>query len=259
MRLKAAAGFLSPFLGTALGAAGVFFLRGALSVRLEMRLNGFASGVMAAASFFSLLLPAVEQAGSMGRLAFLPATSGFLAGVLFLLALDAAAPRIRRGAGGQGPRAGLRRAAKLALAVTIHNLPEGMAVGIVFAGWMYGDADIAFAAAMALSLGIAVQNIPEGAIVSMPLRAEGVPRGRAFALGALSGAVEPAGALLTALAAGLFLPVMPYLLGFAAGAMLYVVVGELIPETAGDGCSRVAAVHFALGFALMMALDAALS
>ena len=251
-------GILIPFLGTSLGAACVFFLRRELSGRLEKGLSGFASGIMVAASFFSLLLPAIEQSEGLGSMAFLPATVGFLAGMLFLLALDLVVPHIHRDKSEEGPRSGLKRTTKLVLAVTIHNLPEGMAVGIVFAGWMYGGSGIAFTAALALSLGIALQNFPEGAIVSMPLCAEGVSRKRAFGLGVLSGAVEPLGALLTILAAGLFLPVMPYLLSFAAGAMFYVVVEELIPEMAEGSHSNVGAVCFAIGFVLMMALDVGL-
>ena len=253
MNPEAWQGILIPFLGTSLGAACVFVMRGCLSAALRRALTGFAAGVMTAASVWSLLLPAVELSGALGRWAFLPAAAGFGAGVLFLLALNKAAPRLPSG----GPRARPGSAAMLALAVTIHNLPEGMAVGVAYAGWLRGDAGVSAAGALALSLGIAIQNFPEGAIISMPLRAQGAGRGRAFLCGALSGAVEPVGALLTIWFSALAVPLLPYFLAFAAGAMLYVVADDLIPD-ASDGGSGTGPLLFALGFAVMMSLDCAL-
>ena len=250
-------GILIPFLGTSLGAASVFFLKKSMSRETGRALSGFASGVMVAASFFSLLLPAMEQSADMGALAFLPAALGFLIGVFFLLFLDRIIPHMHLDKSEEGPKSGLRRTTKLVLAVTLHNLPEGMAVGIVYAGWLYGRDGVSASGALALATGIALQNFPEGAIVSMPLRAEGMKKGKTFLYGVLSGAVEPVGAVLTLFAAGLVLPVLPYLLGFAAGAMFYVVVEELIPEMAGGKHSNVGTVAFAMGFVLMMALDAA--
>lgn len=252
-------GITIPFLGTALGAAGVFFMRRGMDAPLRRALTGFAAGVMAAASIWSLLLPAIGLGARLGRLAFAPAAAGFWAGILFLLLLDGAAPRLRADPGeAEGIRGPFGRAAKLLLAVTLHNLPEGMAVGAVYAGLIRGDAGISAAGALALALGIAIQNLPEGAIISMPLRAAGESRGRAFLCGALSGAVEPVGALLTIRLSALVVPAMPYLLSFAAGAMIYVVVEELIPETAAGSHSDLGALMFALGFTAMMALDCAL-
>ena len=258
MWLQVAEGILIPFLGTALGAGCVFFLRGGMGERLNRALTGFASGVMVSASFFSLLLPALEMCADRGRLAFLPAAGGFLVGMLFLLALDLLVPHMHLDRVEEGPRTGLKRTTKLVLAVTLHNLPEGMAVGIVYAGWMYGGASISLAGALALALGIALQNFPEGAIVSMPLRAEGMKKWRTFLYGVLSGAVEPVGALLTIAFASALMPVLPWLLTFAAGAMFYVVVEELIPEMSEGSHSNLGTVCFALGFVLMMALDVGL-
>ena len=246
-------GILIPFAGTSLGAACVFFLRGRLNRLVRRALTGFAAGVMAAASVWSLLLPAIGQCAGMGRLAFVPAVIGFWAGALFLLALDRTAARLRAGEAGA-----LSGTTKLALAVTIHNLPEGMAVGAAYAGLLRGDAGVSSAGALALALGIAIQNFPEGAIISMPLRAEGMGTGRAFAVGALSGAVEPVGALLTLWLSALIVPALPGLLAFAAGAMVYVVVEELIPETAAGARSCLGPLMFALGFTAMMAMDCAL-
>ena len=248
-------GIMIPFWGTSLGAACVFFMRGPLNRRVRRVLSGFAGGVMTAASVWSLLLPAVDQCAPMGPLAFLPAATGFWAGVLFLLLLDRAVPHLHPGMNQEeGPRSPLGRTAKLVLAVTIHNLPEGMAVGVAYAGLLQGRAGITAAGALALTLGIAIQNFPEGAIISMPLRADGIGAGRAFAGGALSGAVEPVGALLTMWLSTLVVPALPCLLAFAAGAMVCVVVEELIPE-ARSGLGTLA---FALGFTAMMALDCAL-
>ncbi len=252
-------GILIPFLGTALGAACVFFLRGELHRLVQRALTGFAAGVMTAASIWSLLLPALEQAEVLGRWRFVPAAAGFWLGVLFLLALDHAIPHLHMfSEQAEGPHSRLQRTTMLLLAVTLHNLPEGMAVGAVYADWLTGGGQVSLFGAMALSLGIAAQNFPEGAIISMPLRAAGARRPKAFLYGVLSGVVEPVGALLTVAAAGLVVPVLPYLLSFAAGAMLYVVVEELIPEMAQGKHSDVVTLLFSAGFTLMMALDVAL-
>ena len=250
---------LTPFFGTALGAACVFFLKKGLGDRVQRGLTGFASGVMVAASIWSLLIPAMEQSAGVGGWAFLPAVTGFWAGILFLLGLDHLIPHLhQRSQQAEGPRTQLQRSTMMVLAVTLHNIPEGMAVGVVYAGLLSGEGQITMMAALALSLGIAIQNFPEGAIISMPLRSEGMGKAKAFAGGVLSGAVEPVGALLTILAAGLVVPALPYLLSFAAGAMLYVVVEELIPEMSQGEHSNVGTLAFALGFTLMMALDVAL-
>ena len=250
---------LTPFFGTALGAACVFFLKKGLGDRVRRGLTGFASGVMVAASIWSLLIPAMEQSAGVGGWAFLPAVTGFWAGILFLLGLDHLIPHLhQRSQQAEGPRTQLQRSTMMVLAVTLHNIPEGMAVGVVYAGLLSGEGQITMMAALALSLGIAIQNFPEGAIISMPLRSEGMGKAKAFAGGVLSGVVEPVGALLTILAAGLVVPALPYLLSFAAGAMLYVVVEELIPEMSQGEHSNVGTLAFALGFTLMMALDVAL-
>ena len=252
-------GLLIPLLGTTLGAACVFMMKGALHRSLQRALTGFAAGVMVAASIWSLLIPAMDQASDWGHLAFVPAAVGFWMGILFMLALDKLIPHLHQGnCGAEGLPCGLGRSAMLTFAVALHNLPEGMAVGVVYAGLMTGAGEITAAGALALSLGIAIQNFPEGAIISMPLRAEGMNKAKAFAGGVLSGVVEPVGALLTILAAGLVIPALPYLLSFAAGAMLYVVVEELIPEMSQGKHSNVGTLTFALGFTLMMALDVAL-
>ena len=252
-------GVLIPFLGTSLGAGCVFFMKKSLSDAVQRALTGFAAGVMVAASVWSLLIPAIERSVGMGKLSFLPAVLGFWVGVLFLLALDHIIPHLHANSGQpEGPKSQLRRTTMMVLAVTLHNIPEGMAVGVVYAGYLAGDGQITAAGALALSLGIAIQNFPEGAIISMPLRAEGMKKSRAFAGGVLSGAVEPIGAVLTILAAGLIVPALPYLLSFAAGAMLYVVVEELIPEMSQGRHSNIGTVFFALGFSVMMLLDVAL-
>ena len=259
MNMQVIQGLLIPFLGTALGAACVFFMRGKLNPMVQRALTGFAAGVMVAASVWSLLLPAIEQSASMGRFAFVPAAAGFWIGVLFLLLLDKTVPHLHTGLNEEeGPRSSFRRTTKLVLAVTIHNLPEGMAVGVVYAGLLQGQPGITAAGAMALALGIAIQNFPEGAIISMPLRAEGAGTGRSFLYGVLSGAVEPLGALLTIYLSTLIVPALPYMLAFAAGAMVYVVVEELIPETQAGAHSNLGTLMFALGFTVMMALDCAL-
>ena len=252
-------GILIPFLGTSLGAACVFFMKKALGEGVQRALTGFAAGVMVAASVWSLLIPAIEQSSSMGSWSFVPAAAGFWAGVVFLLALDHIIPHLHRNSKqAEGPRSRLGRTTMMVLAVTLHNIPEGMAVGVVYASYLSGNAQITAAGALALSLGIAIQNFPEGAIISMPLRAEGEGKGRAFLGGVLSGVVEPLGAVLTILAARHIVPALPYLLSFAAGAMLYVVVEELIPEMSQGKHSNLGTVFFAVGFSVMMILDVAL-
>jgi ZIP family zinc transporter len=252
-------GLTIPFLGTVLGAACVFFVRGQMKQNLKRGLLAFAAGVMVAASVWSLLLPAIEASEHLGKLAFAPAAVGFWAGILFLFILDKITPHLHLGSKTpEGPRAKLKRTTMLTLAVTLHNLPEGMAVGIVFAGWLSGNVAITLSAAFALSIGIAIQNFPEGAVVSLPLKAEGTTRKKAFALGALSGAVEPIGALITLIAAEILSPFMPYLLSFAAGAMIYVVVEEMLPEVSEGDHFDAGTILFAVGFTLMMALDSAL-
>ena len=252
-------GLLIPFLGTAAGAACVFFMRRALSTAVQRALTGFAAGVMVAASIWSLIVPAIEQSGAMGKWAFLPAFLGFWCGILFLLALDRLIPHLHANAEqAEGPKSHLARTTMMVLAVTLHNIPEGMAVGIVYAGVRSGSALITAGGALSLALGIAIQNFPEGAIISMPLHAEGKSKAGAFGLGVLSGAVEPVFGALTVLASGLIGPAMPYLLSFAAGAMLYVVVEELIPEMSAGEHSNLGTVFFAVGFSLMMALGVAL-
>lgn len=249
---------LIPFLGTTLGAACVFFFKNSIGIKTQRALTGFASGVMVAASFFSLIMPALDQTSDMGKLGFIPVSIGFVVGMLFLLVLDIVTPHMHADKSEEGPRSGLKRTTKLILAVTLHNLPEGMAVGIVCAGWLQGNEKISFMGALALALGIAIQNFPEGAIVSMPLLAEGMPKGKTFLYGMLSGIVEPIGALLVIAASGLLIPAMPYLLSFAAGAMIYVVVEELIPEMSEGEHSNIGTICFAAGFVLMMALDVGL-
>ena len=252
-------GILIPFLGTSLGAGCVFFLKKSLSDGIQRALTGFAAGVMVAASVWSLLIPAMEQAADLGRLAFFPAAVGFWLGILFLLLLDHLIPHLHQNSlQAEGPKSQLQRTTMMILAVTLHNIPEGMAVGVVYAGYLAGTAQITAAGTLALSLGIAIQNFPEGAIISMPLRAEGMPKRRAFWNGVLSGIVEPIGAVLTILAAGIVVPALPYLLSFAAGAMLYVVVEELIPEMSQGQHSNVGTMFFAIGFSVMMVLDVAL-
>ena len=252
-------GILIPFLGTSFGAACVFFMKKEMGDRLQRMLTGFAAGVMVAASIWSLLIPAMEQVGDMGKLAFVPAVAGFWLGILFLLLLDHIIPHLHRNSQrAEGPRSQLKRTTMLVLAVTLHNIPEGMAVGVMYAGFLAGSTQITAASALALSIGIAIQNFPEGAIISMPLRAEGQRKGNAFLGGVLSGVVEPIGAVLTIIATQFIVPALPYLLSFAAGAMLYVVVEELIPEMSQGQHSNLGTVFFAAGFSIMMVLDVAL-
>ena len=252
-------GLLIPFAGTAAGAACVFFLRNELKLGIQRALSGFAAGVMVAASIWSLLIPAIEQSEDKGNYAFLPAFIGFWCGILFLLLLDHVIPHLHAASDeAEGPRSSFSRTIMLVLAVTLHNIPEGMAVGVVFAGLVSGSGVITAGGAMALAIGIAIQNFPEGAIISMPLFAEGKKKMKAFGLGVLSGAVEPVFGGLTVLLASLVIPAMPYLLSFAAGAMLYVVVEELIPEMSAGEHSNIGVISFAVGFSLMMVLDVAL-
>lgn len=248
-----------PFLGTVLGSAMVFLMKGGMHAKLEKLLLGFASGVMVAASVWSLLIPSLELSEGMGRLSWLPAAAGFLLGMGFLLLLDSLVPHLHIDSEKpEGVKSGFRKTTMLVLAVTLHNLPEGMAVGVTFAGAMLGGMGITMAGALALAVGIAIQNFPEGAIISMPLRSAGASKGKAFLYGVLSGVVEPLGSLLTLLLASRVVPVLPYLLSFAAGAMIYVVVEELIPESQAGEHSNIGTIGVAAGFALMMVLDVAL-
>lgn len=252
-------GLFIPFLGTALGAACVFFMKKSLHSMVQRALTGFAAGVMVAASIWSLLIPAIGQSESMGKWSFVPAAVGFWIGIMFLLLLDHLIPHLHmNSAQAEGPKSHLQRTTMLVLAVTLHNIPEGMAVGVVYAGWISGNTQITMMGALALSIGIAIQNFPEGAIISMPLCSEGVKKPRAFLYGVMSGIVEPIGGILTILAAGWIIPALPYLLSFAAGAMIYVVVEELIPEMSSGEHSNLGTVMFAVGFTVMMVLDVAL-
>ena len=249
-------GLLIPLLGTMLGSAFVFFMRDEMSIRLQKWLLGFASGVMVAASVWSLLIPAMDMVADSGRWSVVPAAVGFLLGMGFLLMVDDLTPHLHLGTDKpEGPRSRLSRTAMLALAVTIHNMPEGMAVGVVFAGAESGISSISLTSAVAVALGIAIQNVPEGAIISMPMRAAGNSRWRSFAIGSLSGVVEPVGAVAVLLLASLLVPVLPYMLAFAAGAMFYVVIEELIPEASSGQHSNLSTIGFSFGFVLMMVLD----
>lgn len=255
-------GLLLPFLGTTLGAGTVFFMKKEMNDNVQRTLLGFAAGVMVAASVWSLLIPAMEMSGDMGRLAFLPALIGFALGVAFLFLLDKITPHLHAMAekpeGSKTLQGKVSRTMMLVFAVTLHNIPEGMAVGVVFASFLTGTSSINAAGALALSIGIAIQNFPEGAIISMPLRAEGNSKAKSFLFGTLSGAVEPVAAILTILLTSVILPFLPYLLSFAAGAMVYVVIEELIPEATRDEKTDICTIGFAVGFALMMVLDVAL-
>ena len=252
-------GLIIPFIGTSAGAACVFLMKKNLSRSVQRMLTGFAAGVMVAASFWSLIVPAIEQSSGMGNLAFLPAFIGFWLGILFLLLLDNIIPHLHMNAQkSEGPKSRLARTTMMVLAVTLHNIPEGMAVGVVYAGFLTGSASITIGGALALAIGIAIQNFPEGAIISMPLHAEGKSKAKSFLYGVLSGVVEPVFGALTVLAAGFIVPAMPYLLSFAAGAMVYVVVEELIPEMSEGEHSNIGVLMFAFGFTVMMSLDVAL-
>ena len=258
MSFQVISAVMIPFLGTCIGSAMVFFMKGAMNRTLQRSLTGFAAGVMVAASVWSLIIPAMEQSEHMGKLAFFPAFVGVWAGFGFLLLLDKLIPHMHLDESPEGIPCGLGKSTMMVLAVALHNLPEGMAVGVVAAGWLTGSESISFAAALALSLGIALQNLPEGAIISMPLKSNGMGRGRAFGYGVASGIIEPIGAAMTIALAPFVVPILPYLLAFAARAMLYVVVEELIPEMSEGSHSNIGTIFFALGFTLMMMLDVAL-
>jgi len=257
--IKVIIGLLLPLAGTSLGSAMVFFLKDAMSPKVQKALLGFAAGVMIAASVWSLLIPAIEMTTEQGGIPWLPAAAGFLLGIGFLLLLDTVIPHLHVDAEKpEGIRSKLGKSAMLMFAVTLHNIPEGMAVGVVFAGFFAGNSTISITGALALSIGIAIQNFPEGAIISMPLHSTGISKRRAFGYGVLSGVVEPVSAALTMVLTGLVTPILPYVLAFAAGAMFYVILEELVPESQADGHSNVGTIAGALGFALMMVLDVAL-
>ena len=259
MTFEAFVAIFLPFAGTVIGSAFVFFMKGEMNRTLQRSLTGFAAGVMVAASIWSLIIPAMEQSEHMGKLAFLPAFVGVWGGFLFLLLLDKLIPHLHLNSQcPEGMPCGLGKSTMMVLAVALHNFPEGMAVGVVVAGWLTGQETLSFASLLALSLGIAIQNIPEGAIISMPLKSNGMSRRRSFVYGVASGIVEPLGAVLTIALASLVVPVLPYLLAFSAGAMLYVVVEELIPEMSEGEHSNIGTIFFAVGFTLMMMLDVAL-
>ena len=259
MDINIVIGLAIPFLGTTLGAACVFFLKNEIKPLVQKSLLGFASGVMVAASVWSLLLPAIDMSEEMGRLAFVPAAVGFALGIVFLLGMDRIIPHLHMNAEKpEGPVTNLKKTTMLVLAVTLHNIPEGMAVGVVFAGLLSGEGQIVVTGAFALAIGIAIQNFPEGAIISLPLRSEGGSKAKAFFYGVASGVVEPIGAVITILLTGLVVPLLPYLLSFAAGAMIYVVVEELLPEASEGEHSNIGTIGFALGFLIMMILDVAL-
>lgn len=253
-------GLMIPFIGTVLGAGCVFFLKNQLPDRIQKALLGFASGVMVAASVWSLLIPAMDMSEDMGRLAFIPAAAGLILGILFLLLMDKTIPHLHLGSScPEGRPCGLSKTTMLLFAVTLHNIPEGMAVGVIFAGMLSDSSAITLAGAFSLSIGIAIQNFPEGAIISLPLKSENhLSRKKAFLLGTASGIVEPIAAFLTILLTGFITPLLPYLLSFAAGAMIYVVVEELLPEASQGEHSNIATLGFAFGFVLMMILDVAL-
>ena len=253
-----AKGLLIPFLGTALGSALVFFMKKELDARIQKMLSGFAAGVMIAASVWSLLIPSMDMSADRGKLAFVPAAVGFCLGMIFLLILDKTVPHMHLDETEEGVKSKLQKTTMMVLAVTLHNIPEGMAVGILYAGWASGSTQITEAGALSLALGIAIQNFPEGAIISMPLHSKGLSKGKACWYGVLSGIVEPVAGFLTILLASLVIPVLPYFLSFAAGAMIYVVVEELVPEMAEGEHSNWGTITFMLGFALMMILDVAL-
>ena len=252
-------GLLIPFLGTTLGSSMVFLMKNKMNIKTEKILLGFASGVMIAASIWSLIIPAINMAEEQGKVAWVPAAVGFLLGIVFLLVLDSSVPHMHLETDKpEGIKSKLKKTTMMLFAVTLHNIPEGMAVGVTFAGALMGNTGITLAGAIALACGIAVQNFPEGAIVSMPLRSEGLSKPRAFLYGTLSGIVEPVAAIITILLANMIIPVLPYMLSFAAGAMIYVVVEELIPESQAGEHSNIGTIGVAIGFVIMMILDVAL-
>lgn len=259
MGIETLRGLMIPFLGTSLGAACALFIKKEMDFRVQRALTGFAAGVMVAASIWSLIIPSIEQSSGMGKFSFIPAVAGFWLGILFLLLLDTVTPHMHMNSDSpEGPKSGLQKNTMLVLAVAIHNVPEGMAVGVVYAGWAAGNAGITAMGALALSIGIAIQNFPEGAIISMPLCAQGMKKSKACWLGILSGAVEPLAAAVTIMLSEIIIPALPYLLSFAAGAMLYVVVEELIPEMSEGEHSNIGTLMFSFGFSIMMILDVAL-
>ena len=252
-------GLAIPFLGTTLGAAMVFLMKNKINNKIEKLLLGFASGVMIAASIWSLLIPAIEMSESQGKIAWVPAAIGFLLGITFLLVLDSVIPHMHlKSNKPEGIKSKLKKTTMMVFAVTLHNIPEGMAVGVTFAGALTQNAGITIAGAFALAIGIAIQNFPEGAIISMPLKSEGISKPKAFLYGTLSGIVEPIGAIITILLTNAVVPMLPYLLAFAAGAMIYVVVEELIPESQAGEHSNIGTIGVAIGFVVMMILDVAL-
>lgn len=252
-------GLLIPFLGTTLGSAMVFFMKNSMDKKVEKILLGFASGVMMAASVWSLIIPAIDMAEEQGKIAWVPAAMGFMFGILFLLILDTLIPHLHLDSDKpEGIKAKFKKTTMMVLAVTLHNIPEGMAVGVTFAGALIGNTGITMAGSFVLAIGIAIQNFPEGAIISMPLKSEGMSKGKAFLYGTLSGIVEPIGAIITICLTNLVVPILPYLLSFAAGAMIYVVVEELIPELQAGKHSNIGTIGVAIGFVIMMILDVAL-
>lgn len=257
MKMKIVLGILIPFIGTSIGALMVFFMKNKLSKKVEKLLLGFASGVMIAASVWSLIIPSIEMAESQNVIPWVPAVVGFVLGILFLLAIDLTVPHLEQGKP-KGLKSKLKNSTMLVLAVTLHNIPEGMAVGVVFAGVLSGTSDVTLASAFALAIGIAIQNFPEGAIISMPLKSEGMPKSKAFMYGVLSGIVEPIAAFITLLLTSMVVPILPYLLSFAAGAMIYVVVDELIPESQKGELSNLGTIGVTVGFLIMMVLDVTL-
>ena len=259
MNMNLCTGLLIPFLGTTLGSAMVFFMKNSMDKKVEKILLGFASGVMMAASVWSLIIPAIDMAEEQGKIAWVPAATGFMFGILFLLILDTLIPHLHLDSDKpEGIKAKLKKTTMMVLAVTLHNIPEGMAGGVTFAGALIGNAGLTMAGAFALAIGIAIQNFPEGAIISMPLKSEGMSKGKAFLYGTLSGIVEPIGAIITICLTNLVVPILPYLLSFAAGAMIYVVVEELIPESQVGEHSNIGTIGVAIGFVIMMILDVAL-
>lgn len=259
MSLEIFQGILIPFVGTSLGSACVFFMKKSLNVAIQKALTGFASGIMVSASVWSLLIPSLEQSEDMGKLSFIPTSLGFLFGIAFLLLLDYIIPHLHMNSTeAEGIKTNFNKNTMLVLAVTLHNIPEGMAIGVVFAGYLMGNNTISIMGALALSIGIAIQNFPEGAIISMPLKANGMKKHKAFFYGVLSGIVEPIGAIITILCANLIVPLLPYLLSFAGGAMIYVVVEELIPGMSETPHSNIGTISFAVGFVIMMILDVTL-
>lgn len=258
-KMELTMGLLIPFLGTSLGSAMVFLMKNKMNRKVEKILLGFASGVMIAASVWSLLIPSINMTEEQGKVAWIPATVGFMLGIIFLLVLDSLIPHLHLDSDKpEGLKAKLKKTTMMIFAVTLHNIPEGMAVGVAFAGALTGNTGITMSAAIALAIGIAIQNFPEGAIISMPLKSEGISKTKAFVYGTLSGAVEPVAAFITILLTSLVVQILPYLLSFAAGAMIYVVVEELIPESQSGAHSNIGTIGVAIGFVLMMILDVAL-